>query len=797
MVLVSPEKIYCIINPEFQWNLLDVGSENAWYYTQGSSDIVVAVIDSGIDFTHPDLVNQSWINANEIPANGIDDDNNGYIDDFIGWDFRNNDNDPSPGHPHGTFVAGLIAADNDEDIIVGIAPNIKLMAIRFLDNDNSFSIHDWGMFAEAIDYAVTNGADIINLSIQALATPPKELYDAIKRAYDKGVIIVGVTGNKIGLKEHVHYPGNYSEVIAVSATSQSREIADFSCRGEQNEICAPGDEVYSIQPNKWTPQLDSGTSFAAPLVSGAIALMLSINSELSIDSIRTVLHETSIDLGDSGKDPSYGYGLLNVHAALEALISDPLLMTLTDHNSSVWGVTFDPIGQILASASTDTRINLWDVKTGNKIRSLEGHSAPVFCVTIDPNSEKLASGSADNLIKIWNITDGKSIQNFVGHTSVVWGVAFSPDGQILASASADRVVKLWNVTTGQLMHNLTNHTDSVRDIDFDLSGKTLASGSMDGTIKLWDVTTGKLIDSLTNHTDGVLSVAFSPDGNILASGSFDNTIKLWNVESGLVERTLSGHTSYISTVSFSPDGKVLASGSNDTNIMIWDMETGLLMANRKGHNATVSSVVFDALGEVLASGSVDNTIKLWNVSDIDLDGMLDTWERIYGLNPSNFQDRFEDVDQDNLSNILEFQFGTNPQLKDTDGDLIPDGYEYFNKLNGTLNDSNDDFDSDKIPNLYEYQNGLQAGIDDALDDLDNDTLSNLDEFLLGTSPKEADTDNDGWGDGIEILLGTNPLKKVSNPFFLILLLIIVFPYFGGVLYATFRHLLSKKGSFKR
>ena len=309
------------LDPDFQWNLIDVGAEKAWNYTQGRSKIVVAVIDSGIDFSHPDLMNQSWRNSDEIPDNGIDDDRNGYVDDIVGWDFRDDDKDPSPGHKHGTFIAGLIAADDDNHISVGIAPKIKLMAIRFLDDNLEFGGQDWDMFAEALDYAVNNGASIIQLSIEAYGVPPESFHEAIKRAYNSGVVVVSVTGN---LRDDVTYPGKYEEVIAVSATNKSRHIAEFSSPGEQNEICAPGERVYSIYPNKWTPQIGSGTSFAAPLVAGAIALMLSLNNTLTIETIRSILHDTCTDLGTSGNDPIFGYGLLNVPAALEKIIiGDP------------------------------------------------------------------------------------------------------------------------------------------------------------------------------------------------------------------------------------------------------------------------------------------------------------------------------------------------------------------------------------------------------------------------------------------------------------------------------------------
>ncbi|MHA2203378.1 MAG: S8 family peptidase [Candidatus Hodarchaeales archaeon] len=340
---IAPRVVLSSLDPNFQWNLIDIGVDKAWNYTQGRSNIVVAIIDSGIDFTHPDLVNQSWRNTDEIPANGIDDDGNDYVDDIVGWDFRDDDNDPSPGHRHGTFVAGLIAADDDNHISVGIAPSIQLMALRFLDDQNRFGGGDWNMFIEAMDYAVNNGADIIQISIQADGVPPESFHTAVERAYNESVVIVSVTGNN---EDEVTYPGKYSEVIAVSATTKEREIADFSSPGEQNEICAPGFNVSSIYPNKWTPQTGSGTSFAAPLVSGAIALILSLNKTLSTETIRSILHETSTDLGIEGKDPIFGYGLLNVSAALEKVV--------IEHNNGTTIIPLETSTNMTTSTANDT-----------------------------------------------------------------------------------------------------------------------------------------------------------------------------------------------------------------------------------------------------------------------------------------------------------------------------------------------------------------------------------------------------------------------------------------------------------
>ncbi len=319
---ISVASVTSSLSPIYYWNLLDIGIEDAWEYTKGDPNITVAIIDTGVDFTHPDLVNQTWRNSDEIPNNGKDDDNNNYIDDTIGWDFRDDDNDPSPFlgadyYMHGTFIAGLIAADDDNNISVGVAPNIRIMALRFLNDDFGWTFEDWPMFIEAIDYAIDNNADIIHMSVQATGIPPVSFKEAIQRAYQKQIPVVSVTGNSNFEPYYVRYPGNYPEVIAVSSIDKNHERADLSCFGSQNEICAPGEDVYSIEPNNIDLILGSGTSYAVPLVSATIALILSVNSTIPIEEIRSILHETCTDLGSVGKDDYFGYGLLNASAALK------------------------------------------------------------------------------------------------------------------------------------------------------------------------------------------------------------------------------------------------------------------------------------------------------------------------------------------------------------------------------------------------------------------------------------------------------------------------------------------------
>ncbi len=303
--IVPPEKL--------SWNVERIEAPQAWRHTTGSHNIVVAVIDSGIDWTIPQLAGKIWTNPGEIPGNGIDDDHNGYIDDVHGWDFRDNDNSSLTGSKinwHGTFVAGIIAAQPGADEVTGVAPGIRVMDIRILDSRNLFYSSDWGKFAKAIDYAVNNGARIINLSIYANGKPPAVFENALRRAAQRGVIIVGIAGNDG--KGIVSYPGRYPWVLAVSATDRSDHLARFSNYGPQVAVTAPGDKVLSLFPGG-IAGIGSGTSFAAPHVSGTLALILSADPNLSATEAIAILEKTSVALGDHDK---FGAGRIDAEKAV-------------------------------------------------------------------------------------------------------------------------------------------------------------------------------------------------------------------------------------------------------------------------------------------------------------------------------------------------------------------------------------------------------------------------------------------------------------------------------------------------
>lgn len=281
------------------------------------------------------------------------------------------------------------------------------------------------------------------------------------------------------------------------------------------------------------------------------------------------------------------------------------IKTLKSHTAEVYSATFSPDGQTLASASADGTVKLWS-RAGVLKSTLKGHAGDVFKVSFSPDGEVIASAGRDKTVKLWRRRDGKFLRALKGHTDEVWGVSFSPDGQTLASASADRTVKLWRLD-GRLLRTLKGHTGKVFDVSFSPQGE-IASAGGDGTIKLWK-RDGTLLNTLSGHENTVWSVRFSPDGQTLASASADRTVKLWSKD-GRALNTFGSHIFGVRSLSFSPDGKTLASAGGDNSVKLWGLGgTGSLRVLQ--HQGLVRRASYSRSG-TLATASFDSKIRLWN-----------------------------------------------------------------------------------------------------------------------------------------------------------------------------------------
>ncbi len=303
--------------------------------------------------------------------------------------------------------------------------------------------------------------------------------------------------------------------------------------------------------------------------------------------------------------------------------------TLTGHSgtlSSVNALAISPDSNILASASDDKIVKLWDLNTQKVLASLSGHSQAVKSVTFSPDGQILATASDDKTIKLWQVETLEEISTLFGHSHAVKSVTFSPDGQILASGSWDKTIKLWDVNSGREICTITGHQLQVNAVAFSPQGQLLASASYDRTIRLWEISALEdfqrelqnrpcysLLGTLSGHAWAVLTVAFSPDGKILATGSDDNTIKLWEVNTGQLICTLVGHSWSVVAVAFTADGETLLSASCDKTVKLWRVSTAEEIVTLSGHVDSVSAVAVSKVRQLIASGSRDKTIKLWQL----------------------------------------------------------------------------------------------------------------------------------------------------------------------------------------
>lgn len=270
---------------------IDIDAEEAWDIQTGNPELVMAVIDTGVDHSFEDLKDNMWVNPNEIPGNGIDDDENGFIDDVHGYDFDGEKGDPMDIQGHGTHCAGVIGGKGNNGIgISGVAWDIKIMAIKFL----GFGGGTLENAVKSVDYARQMGADIMSNSWGG-GGASDVLREAIERAHAEGILFVAAAGNNRSSNDNVPaYPANYetANVLSVAAIGRRGGLASFSNYGvETVDVAAPGVNIVSSTPRGYRSM--SGTSMAAPYVSGIAALLLSQEPELTPEEMITRLKKTS------------------------------------------------------------------------------------------------------------------------------------------------------------------------------------------------------------------------------------------------------------------------------------------------------------------------------------------------------------------------------------------------------------------------------------------------------------------------------------------------------------------------
>lgn len=275
--------------PKYQWNMPMIDMEKAWDISKGKNDVIVAIVDTGIDLKHPEF--------------------NGKL--VTGYNVLNNSNNPMDDNGHGTHVAGIIAAKtNNREGVAGMTWNNSIMSVKGIGGDGSGSSLD---IAKGIRWATDHGAKVINLSVGNY-NPSQVLHDAITYAFSKDVVLISATGNDNSSQPS--YPASYPEVLGVSAVDATGKRAEFSNFGASVDVVAPGVDIPSTYIDQDYAEL-SGTSMACPHVSGLAALILSINPSLKSQQVMNIIQNSAHDLGTAGRDDLYGYGLIDVPRALE------------------------------------------------------------------------------------------------------------------------------------------------------------------------------------------------------------------------------------------------------------------------------------------------------------------------------------------------------------------------------------------------------------------------------------------------------------------------------------------------
>jgi hypothetical protein len=316
-------KVYAIGMPNDtqiakQWAHAKVQSEQAWNLTTGSNDIIVAVIDTGTDITHPDLKDNIWTNPNET-LNGRDDDGNGLVDDIHGWDFQNNDNDPADDVDHGTHVAGTIGAVCNNGMgICGQSQKLKMLPLKFLGQNGGDVSHA----IKAIEYAISKKVKVMSNSWGG-GQGSQALVQAITKAEQAGIMFIAAAGNESrNADQQPSYPAAYTNnnIISVAATDSNDGLANFSNYGARSvDLGAPGVAIWSTQPGNRYQEMQ-GTSMATPLVSGVVALMYAMKPTASVCEIRKALL-SSVDAVNSLQGKVASNGRINAFKAVDAIKS--------------------------------------------------------------------------------------------------------------------------------------------------------------------------------------------------------------------------------------------------------------------------------------------------------------------------------------------------------------------------------------------------------------------------------------------------------------------------------------------
>lgn len=734
------------------WGMPKISMPDAWDISTGNSDIVVAVIDTGMDMDHPDLAGNLWINAVEIPGDGTDNDGNGYVDDINGWDFVNEDDDPEDGDGHGTHCAGTVGAvGNNANQVAGVCWTVSIMPLRVGNSDGLFDSD----IVDGIRYAARNGAKVLSNSYGGTGFS-QTVYDAIEYANTQGSIFVAAAGNDSSDNDLLpQYPASYElpNVIAVAATDENDNLASFSNYGVDSvDLAAPGVNILSTYLNGQTETLQ-GTSMACPHVAGAMALLASIDEDIVPAEAKQVLLD-SVDEIPALDGKLVTGGRMNVFAMF-ASAND----TDKDGMPDSWELNYglNPNDPLDAALDGD----------GDFLTNLEEFLNS--CIPTNPDSD------GDSLIDGWEVLYGFNPRNVMGtlpklqylgsnsqcldtyETVVTNGLAFVADGayglKVLSLAHPENpdligsyatsgsargvavegsLAYVADVENGLFIIDISDPTDPLLVSTVAVPASKVDLGG--GFAYLASVSNGLSVIDVSDPTNAVETATFDGNGD---PGFLVNDIELVG---GYVYMALDGGLGQIAT-SANPATytvKSIADGEGNRNCTSLYHDNSILYLSLQDYGVLAYNLSKTKLGGAETPGSAEDVAYH--------DGLIYVADGTKGLRILNASD---------LSNITPHAGYANVQGY---GVTIANGYAYVAGKASGLQIFRSSIDSDE-DGMYDSWEILHFGnLDqDYIDDFETiafgtntDHIINWGEYLANLDPTNPDQDADGLNDGDEV-----------------------------------------------